>query len=122
MMSIRNPKDFWSGVLFVALGVARDRHRLEIHARHGGADGSRLFPAHPRHPADRARRASSRSARCASQGAADAAVRSGGRTLIVLGSVVLFGAIVRTVGVALSTVSADRRRERREPRFRPRNR
>ena len=48
---IGNPKDFWAGLLF-----HRTRNRcagpgLELHARHCGADGSRLLPAHPRHPA-----------------------------------------------------------------------
>jgi hypothetical protein len=102
MRSIRNPKDFWCGTLFVALGTATivlgARYTLGTAARMGPGYFPRLLgillivlggilavramltPGAP-FPAFRWR-----------------------PTLIVLGSVVLFGAIVRPLGVALSTV------------------
>ena len=93
-MPIRNPKDFWSGALFVALGIGDDHHRLEVHARHRGANGSRLLPAHPRHAVDRRSASFSRCARRVRPALRCRAFKW--RPLvIVLGSVVLFGAIVR---------------------------
>jgi hypothetical protein len=102
MPSIHNPKDFWSGALFVALGIATivfgSKYTLGTAARMGPGYFPRILgillivlggilavratrTVGPRIPPFRWR-----------------------PTLIVLGSVVLFGAIVRPVGVALSTV------------------
>jgi hypothetical protein len=101
-MSIRNPKDFWSGVLFIALGVTTivlgSRYALGSAARMGPGYFPRILgillivlggilavratrTVGPPMPPFRWR-----------------------PTIVVLGSVVLFGAIVRIVGVALSTV------------------
>jgi Tripartite tricarboxylate transporter TctB family len=100
--SIRNPRDFCAGALFIAIGVATillgARYTLGTAARMGPGYFPRILgilmivlgailalralrmPG-PRIPAFHWR-----------------------PTVIVLGSVVLFGAIVRPVGVALSTV------------------
>ena len=102
MAAIRHPKDFWSGVLFILIGTAAiivgSRYNLGTAARMGPGYFPRilgillivlglilavrafwlsgeLFPRWKLRP-----------------------------TLVVLGSVVLFGAIVQTVGVAISTV------------------
>ena len=101
-MSIRNPKDFWSGVLFIALGITTivlsSKYALGSAARMGPGYFPRILgilliilggilavrgtrTVGPRMPSFRWR-----------------------PTIVVLGSVVLFGAIVRIVGVALSTV------------------
>ena len=102
MPTIRNPRDFCAGALFIAIGIATillgSRYTLGTAARMGPGYFPRILgflmialggilavralriPG-PRIPAFRWR-----------------------PTLIVLGSVVLFGAIVRPVGVALSTV------------------
>lgn len=102
MSAIRNPKDFWAGAVFIALGIAV----IVLGSRYTLGSAARMGPGYfPRILgillivlggilAIRALRV------------------AGGRvpafrwrpTLIVLGSVVLFGAIVRPVGVALSTV------------------
>jgi len=102
MIRIRNPKDFWSGALFVAIGVATiafgSRYTLGTAARMGPGYFPRILGI-----------------LLVVLGAILAlrAIRTVGGpvprfkwrpTLIVLGSVVLFGAIVRFVGVALSTV------------------
>ena len=102
MMSIRNPKDFWSGVLFALLGVATialaSKYTLGTAARMGPGYFPRILGI-----------------LLIILGAILAlrATRSDGPPMprfqwrpffIVLGSVVLFGAIVRSVGVALSTV------------------
>lgn len=102
MRLIRNPKDFWCGTLFVALGIAT----IVLGSRYTLGTAARMGPGYfPRILgvlliilggilAIRALRM---------PGGAFPAFRWR-PTLIVLGSVVLFGAIVRPVGVALSTV------------------
>jgi hypothetical protein len=102
MRSIRNPKDFWAGVLYVAIGIATiifgSRYALGTAARMGPGYFPRilgiLMVALGGMLAWRATR---------TDGGPVPAFRWR-PTLIVLGSVVLFGAIVRPVGVALSTV------------------
>lgn len=102
MPSIRNPKDFWAGVLFVAIGIGTlvyaVRYSLGTAARMGpgyfprilgillivlgGIVASRaLYVPGARVPRFRWR-----------------------PIVIVLGSVVLFGAVVQPLGVAISTV------------------
>ena len=102
MAAIRHPKDFWSGVLFILIGTAAiivgTKYNLGTAARMGPGYFPRIlggllivlglilsvrafwlsgapFPRWKLRP-----------------------------TLVVLGSVVLFGAIVQTIGVAISTV------------------
>lgn len=102
MSAIRNPKNFWAGAMFIALGIATivigSRYTLGTAARMGPGYFPRILGI-----------------LLIGLGAILAlrAMRSDGTpvppfkwrpTLIVLGSVVLFGAIVRNVGVALSTV------------------
>jgi len=102
MAAIRSPKDFWSGVLFVVIGAAA----VALSARYSLGTAARMGPGYfprilgilmivlglvlalrafkldgPPIPRWKLR-----------------------PTLIVLGSVVLFGAIVQAVGVAISTV------------------
>ena len=116
---IRHPKDFWAGLLFIAV-----RHRRasssgsQYNARHRGAHGAGLLPAHPRHPADRAGR-DHRAARAARCTATRSRRGNGGRRSIVLGSVVLFGLIVTNARAGDLDGHPDRRGERRQPRFRP---
>jgi len=102
MPSIRNPRDFCAGALFIGVGVAT----IVLGARYTLGTAARMGPGYfPR----------ILGILMIALGAILAlrALRiSGPRvppfrwrpTLIVLGSVVLFGAIVRPVGVALSTV------------------
>ena len=99
---IRHPKDFVAGLLFVAVGIAA----IVIGSNYPLGTAARMGPGYfPR----------ILGILLIVLGAALAlrALRLNGPklpgwhwrpTLIVLGSVVLFGAIVRTVGVALSTV------------------
>lgn len=102
MAAIRHPKDFWSGVIFVAIGIAT----IVFSAKYALGTAARMGPGYfPRILgilmvvlglilAGRALR---------SQGAPIPRWRLR-PTLVVLGSVVLFGAIVHSVGIALSTV------------------
>jgi putative tricarboxylic transport membrane protein len=102
MRVIRNPRDFHAGALFVAIGAATivlgSRYTLGTAARMGPGYFPRilgiLLIVLGALLVFRATRVA---------GARIAAFRWR-PTLIVLGSVVLFGAIVRPVGVALSTV------------------
>ena len=102
MPAIRNPKDFWSGALFIAVGIAAivlgSHYALGTAARMGPGYFPRILGI-----------------LLIALGAilAIRATRTRGGpilgvhwrpTIIVLGSVVLFGAIVRPLGVALSTV------------------
>jgi hypothetical protein len=102
MPAIRNPKDFCAGALFIAIGIAT----ILLGTRYALGSAARMGPGYfPRILgvllivlggilAVRALRI---------RGPRIAALRWR-PTLIVLGSVVLFGALVRPVGVALSTV------------------
>ena len=102
MVRIRNPKDFWAGVLFVAFGTAA----VVLGARYNLGTAARMGPGYfPRILgillitlggiiAMRGLR---------TDGAAIPAWRLR-PTLVVLGSVVLFGLIVDRAGLALSTV------------------
>ena len=102
MIRITNPKDFWAGVLFVALGVGT----IVIGSRYALGTAARMGPGYfPR----------ILGILLIALGGIIAlrATRTEGPPLpqfhwrpvvVVLGSVVLFGAIVRWVGVALSTV------------------
>jgi hypothetical protein len=102
MRFVRHPKDFWSGVMFVAIGlgalIVGTKYTLGTAARMGPGYFPRILGI-----------------LLIGLGAVLAlrALRSNGApvprwklrpTLIVLGSVVVFGAIVQQVGVALSTV------------------
>jgi Tripartite tricarboxylate transporter TctB family len=99
---IRHPKDFWSGVIFVSLGTAAivlgSRYSLGTAARMGPGYFPRilgiLMIALGLILALRALRLDG----------APIPPWKWRPTIIVLGSVVLFGMIVQTVGVALSTV------------------
>src|SRR5262249_36054772 len=102
MATIRHPKDFWSGVIFIAIGlfaiVYGTRYTLGTAARMGPGYFPRILGI-----------------LLIVLGAilAVRALRLNGPQLpgwkwrptgVVLGSVVLFGAIVQPVGIALSTV------------------
>jgi Tripartite tricarboxylate transporter TctB family len=118
MAAIRHPKDFWSGVIFVALGlfaiVYGSKYTLGTAARMGPGYFPRILGI-----------------LLIVLGAilAVRALRLDGPplpkwkwrpTVIVLGSVVLFGAIVQPVGVALSTVILIVGASAASPEFRPR--
>lgn len=102
MAAIRHPKDFWSGVLFILIGIAA----IIVGSRYNLGTAARMGPGYfPRILgglmivlgvilALRALR---------TQGAPLPGWKLR-PTLVVLGSVVLFGAIVQPVGVAISTV------------------
>jgi hypothetical protein len=102
MAAIRHPKDFWSGVLFVLVGIGA----IALASKYSLGTAARMGPGYfPRILgilmivlgailALRAFRL---------QGAAIPKWKLR-PTLVVLGSVVLFGAIVQMVGVAISTL------------------
>ena len=102
MLSIRNPKDFWAGILFIALGI----FTITMGANYTLGTAARMGPGYfPR----------ILGILLVMLGAAIAAngLRVKGEaippwnwraTLVVLGSVILFGYIVEKVGVAFSTV------------------
>ena len=102
MLSIRNPKDFWSGTLFIALGVGA----IVIGSRYALGTAARMGPGYfPRILGILLIVLGSILALRALRSAGPPMPRFQLRPLvIVLGSVVLFGAIVRPVGVAVSTV------------------
>ena len=102
MPSIRNPKDFWSGALFVAIGVAT----IIVSARYALGTAARMGPGYfPRILGLLLIAIGLVLAVRATRAAGGPVPRFHWRPLVVvLGSVVLFGAIVHVVGVALSTV------------------
>ena len=102
MISIRNPQDFWSGVLFMALGIAT----IVLGSKYALGTAARMGPGYfPRILGILMVVLGAILALRGTRTAGPPVPRFHWRSLIVvLGSVVLFGAIVRTVGVALSTV------------------
>ena len=118
MAAIRNPKDFWSGVIFVAIGlfaiVYGSKYALGSAARMGPGYFPRILGI---------------LLILLGTILAVRALRLNGPplpkwkwrpTVIVLGSVVLFGAIVQSVGIALSTVILIVGASAASPEFRPR--
>jgi hypothetical protein len=118
MAAIRHPKDFWSGVIFVAIGVFAivygSKYTLGSAARMGPGYFPRILGI-----------------LLILLGAIVAlrALRVDGPplprwkwrpTVIVLGSVVVFGLIVQSVGIALSTVMLIFAASTASPEFRPR--
>jgi hypothetical protein len=102
MIRIRNPRDFWSGALFTGIGIAA----VILGSRYALGSAARMGPGYfPRILGLLLVLLGGILAVRATQTSGPAVPRFKWRPLvIVLGSVVLFGAIVRTVGVALSTV------------------
>ena len=102
MMAIRNPKDFWSGVLFVVLGIAT----IALASKYTLGSAARMGPGYfPRILGILLIVLGAILALRATRTAGPPIPPFHWRSLIiVLGSVVLFGAIVRSVGVALSTL------------------
>ncbi len=102
MAVIRNPKDFWSGVLFVLTGTAA----VVLSARYSLGTAARMGPGYfPRILGILMIVLGLVLALRAFKLEGPPIPRWKLRpTLIVLGSVVLFGAIVQPVGVAISTV------------------
>ena len=101
-MSIRNPKDFWSGALFVAIGAAT----IVASGKYALGTAARMGPGYcPRILGILLIVLGGILALRATRSSGPPLPRFHWRPLaIVLGSVVLFGAIVKTAGVALSTV------------------
>jgi uncharacterized membrane protein len=102
MAAIRSPKDFWSGVLFVLIGAAA----VALSARYSLGTAARMGPGYfPRILGILMMVLGLVLALRAFKLDGPPIPRWKLRpTLIVLGSVVLFGAIVQAVGVAISTV------------------
>ena len=101
-MPIRNPRDFWSGVLFTLFGVGT----LAIGSKYTLGTAARMGPGYfPRILGILLIVLGVTIALRALRVRGEAMPRFRLRPLVVvLGSVVLFGAIVRPLGVALSTV------------------
>ena len=102
MPAIRNPKDFWSGALFIAVGIAA----IVLGSNYALGTAARMGPGYfPRILGILLIVLGGILALRATRTPGGPIARVHWRpTIIVLGSVVLFGAIVRPLGVALSTV------------------
>jgi len=102
MLSIRSPKDFWAGLLFVALGLGAigvgSRYTLGIAARMGPGYFPRILGIIL---VTLGVIIAIRGLRVRGEAVPGWKWRP---TLIVLGSVVVFGVVVGKLGVALSTV------------------
>ena len=102
MVRIRNPKDFWAGVLFALVGAAA----IVLGSRYNLGTAARMGPGY--FPRILGMLLIALGSAIALRGLrTDGAAMPGWRwwsTLVVLGSVVLFGLIVNRAGLALSTV------------------
>jgi hypothetical protein len=102
VVRIRNPKDFWAGVLFALVGVAA----IALGSRYNLGTAARMGPGY--FPRILGMLLIALGGAIALRGLrTDGAAMPGWRwwsTLVVLGSVVLFGLIVNRAGLALSTV------------------
>ena len=114
---IRHPKDFYAGVHFVAVGIAA----IVIGANYPLGTAARMGPGYfPRILGILLILLGSALALRALKLKGDPMPRWHWRpTIIVLGSVVLFGAIVNSVGLALSTVILIVLSSAASPEFRP---
>jgi hypothetical protein len=102
MVTVRNPKDFWSGLLFIAVGATA----IVLGSKYNIGSAARMGPGYfPRVLGILLIVLGSILALRAFKLNGSPISRWKWRpTLVVLGSVVLFGQIVQTVGLALSTV------------------
>jgi len=102
MIRITNPKDFWAGALFVAIGLGT----IVLGSRYTLGSAARMGPGYfPRILGILLIVLGAVLAVRATRTLGPPLPRFGWRPLVVvLGSVVLFGAIVNWMGVALSTV------------------
>lgn len=102
MVRIRHPKDFWSGVLFAAVGVGA----IVLGSRYTLGSAARMGPGYfPRVLGMLLVALGAMLAlRALSVDGPKVERFRWWPTLLVLGSVVVFGQIVQTVGLALSTV------------------
>jgi len=102
MATIRHPKDFWSGVIFIALGI----FTIAYGSKYTLGTAARMGPGYfPRILGILLIVLGAILALRALRLRGDSIPAWKWRpTIVVLGSVVLFGAIVQSVGVALSTV------------------
>lgn len=118
MMSIRNPKDFWAGALFVAIGAGT----LLMGSKYTLGTAARMGPGYfPRILGILLIVLGGILALRATRTVGEPFPRFHLRPLvIVLGSVVLFGATVHLAGVALSTVMLIVLASAASPEFRPR--
>ena len=118
MMSIRNPKDFWAGALFVAIGAGT----LIMGSKYTLGTAARMGPGYfPRILGILLIVLGGILALRAMRTVGERFPRFHLRPLvIVLGSVVLFGATVHLAGVALSTVMLIVLASAASPEFRPR--
>jgi hypothetical protein len=118
MATVRHPKDFWSGVIFIAIGLFAILYGMKYSLGTAARMGPGYFPR-------------ILGILMVLLGAVLAlrAFRLEGPplpkwkwrpTVVVLGSVVLFGAIVQPVGIAISTVILIVGASAASPEFRPR--
>jgi hypothetical protein len=117
LAGVRNPKDFWAGALFMAIGLAA----IVLGSRYNLGTAARMGPGY--FPRILGIMLMGLGAIIALRG-----LRSHGAplpawkwrpTLIVLGSVVIFGLIVTTVGMAISVVLLIVLSSAASPEFRP---
>jgi len=102
MLSIRNPKDFWAGILFIALGI----FAITVGSNYTLGSAARMGPGYfPRILGILLIVLGAVIALSGMRVRGEAVPPWNWRaTLVVLGSVVLFGYIVEKVGVAIGTV------------------
>jgi hypothetical protein len=118
MAAVRNPKDFWSGLLFIAIGAAA----ILLASKYAIGSAARMGPGYfPRVLGILLIVLGAILALRAFKLDGPPLPRWKWRpTVVVLGSVVLFGAIVQPVGIALSTVILIVGASMASPEFRPR--
>jgi len=118
MATIRHPKDFWSGVIFIAIGLFAIIHGTKYSLGTAARMGPGYFP-----------RILGILLILLGAILSFRALRLNGPplpgwkwrpTVVVLGSVVLFGTIVQPVGIAISTVILIVGASAASPEFRPR--
>lgn len=102
MLRVRHPKDFWSGALFVAVGIGA----IVLGSRYTLGSAARMGPGYfPRVLGILLVVLGGMLAlRALAVGGPKVERMRWWPTLLVLGSVVVFGLIVQTVGLALSTM------------------
>ena len=99
-MTSRNPKDLWTGIIYIAVGLGRDHYRPRLWNGYSAQDGSGFLPRHSQHHSDRYRHYFP--GPLVSQAGYPGRQVTLRGLLLVTGATLVFGLIVRGAGLVIA--------------------